>query len=339
MSTVLKWGIVGAANIAGRVGNAMRLAGHEIVAIGTRTHERGAGLAERIAPAATIYEDYESVLADEQVEAVYIPLPNHLHREWTVRAAQAGKHVLCEKPLALNRAEVAEMVRACDEAGVLLAEAVFFHYGVRHRAIKQLVADGIVGGLVRVSVDFSFQLRGEGNIRWWDRSMGGGALYDIGSHALNWLLWLFEEEPTGVTATSTPGSGADVTTAVSLEFSGGRTAQAWVSFGAAPMQTMVVVGDSGYLEVPRPIGVWQVGEEPPGTNMGCVLVRGAEREAIDLPGGENPYVGMVEAFAESVRTGAPIETDAAAACRTLRVIEACQDAVAPALPPQQALVS
>jgi xylose dehydrogenase (NAD/NADP) len=323
MSSRFSWGILGAAAIAKRIGRAIgQVDGHEIVAIGTREEERGRSLARVVAPEATVYKGYERVLQDPRVDAVYIPLPNHLHCEWTVKAAEAGKHVLCEKPLAVSRSEVVQQTEACRRAGVVLSEAVFFHYGLRTREVVRMVRSGVVGEVRAVSALFGFHLDQGPNIRW-QRAMGGGALFDIGSHMVNLTLWLMGRAPVTVRAVQDSYGDVDLSTAVVLGFEGGATANVWVSFGAAPVQTMVVVGDSGCLYVPRPISPWQVGEEPPGPLLGVAIEEGGRRREVALPGGDNPYVSMVESFAGAVRNHHETETPASAALETIDVIEAC----------------
>ena len=322
--THFRGGSSGAASIAKRIGRAIDAAdGQRIVAIGSRGETRGRELAAIVGPGSTVYPDYQQVLDDPRVDGVYIPLPNHLHCEWTIRAAEAGKHVLCEKPLALNRTEIQQQAEACRKSGVILSEAVFFHYSLRTKEIMRLINDGLIGDVRDISAVFSFHLGTGPNIRW-EKAMGGGALYDIGSHVINLIVWLMGSSPTHIDASQEYRQGVDLSTGGLLGFQGGASASFWVSFGAAPTQSMVIIGEDGCLYVPRPISSWEVGEEPPGPLLGSTVKRGRELTEIALPGGDNPYVSMVQSFVKTVGSGGVAETGVSAAMATMAVMEACQ---------------
>ena len=144
--------------------------------------------------------------ADPDVDAVYIPLPNHLHAEWTIRAAEAGKHVLCEKPLALTAAEAERMIEAADRAGVVLMEAFMYRHHPTWVAARELVADGRIGQLLAVQSFFGYYNDDPANIRN-IADIGGGALYDIGCYCVNLSRMLFGAEPTRVSGSSAPRPG------------------------------------------------------------------------------------------------------------------------------------
>ena len=146
------------------------------------------------------YGSYDELLADADVEAVYIPLPNHLHAEWTRRAAAAGKHVLCEKPLAMNAAEARDMIAACERAGVVLMEAFMYRLHPMWRQVRALVDGGAVGELLAIQAFFSYRNVDPDNIRN-IAAFGGGAVMDIGCYPINVARWMFDGEPDGVVAT------------------------------------------------------------------------------------------------------------------------------------------
>src|SRR5688500_19182530 len=181
----LRWGVRSTANIArNKVIPGMRRADRcRVVAIASRDVERGRVVAAELG-IPTLHDTYEGLLADPDVDAVYIPLPNHLHAEWTIAAARAGKHVLCEKPLAMTAADGERMVEACRAAGVHLMEAFMYRLHPTWLAARELVASGRIGRLTAVQSWFSYFNDDPTNIRN-VQAFGGGALFDIGCYAVN----------------------------------------------------------------------------------------------------------------------------------------------------------
>src|SRR5258708_6016854 len=207
----VRWGVLGAANIAvNKVIPAMQLGTHTpVVAIASRDRSRAEAAARRLGiPRA--YGSYEELVADPEVDAIYNPLPNHLHVPWSVRAADAGKHVLCEKPIALNAREALELIAARDRAHVLIAEAFMVRAHPQWAAVRELIAEGRIGDLRVVSGHFSYFRRDPGDIRS-NPDWGGGALMDVGCYPITLSRWLFGEGPHAVTGVSErePGFGAD----------------------------------------------------------------------------------------------------------------------------------
>ena len=207
MSEKVKWGILGNATIARVcVIPAIQKSRNGMVhALGTRSPAAAGEVAAKN-NSIHIYGDYEAVLADPEIEAVYIPLPNHLHLPWTVKALQAGKHVLCEKPLACNAREARAMAEAAAEAGLLLMEAFMYRFHPRSQRIKQLIADGFIGTPCLVRSAFCYHI-GEELLATADNyrlrpDMGGGALLDVGCYSVSLARWLLDAEPA-----AGPGSG------------------------------------------------------------------------------------------------------------------------------------
>ena len=199
-TNALRWGILSTADIArakvipGSAGQVARRS----VAIASRDGERAAVVADELGiPRA--HRSYEALLADPEVDAVYIPLPNHLHAEWTIAAARAGKHVLCEKPLAMTAADAERMVAVCRAEGVHLMEAFMYRLHPSWVAVRELVASGRIGRLVAVDSWFSFFNDDPSNIRN-KREAGGGALFDVGCYCVNLSRMLFDAEPIAVDA-------------------------------------------------------------------------------------------------------------------------------------------
>ena len=194
---VVRWGILSTANIGVRkvIPATEKAERCEVVAIASRDGERAAKVADELRiPRA--YGGYEALLSDPDVDAVYIPLPNSQHAAWTIAAARAGKHVLCEKPLAMTAAEAEEMVRACANEGVLLMEAFMYRLHPSWEAVRELVASGRIGRLRAVQSWFSYFNDDPNDIRN-VAELGGGALYDIGCYSINLSRMLFGSEPTG----------------------------------------------------------------------------------------------------------------------------------------------
>lgn len=321
MQTDLRWGILSTANIGRRkVIPAMQKARRcRVVAIGSRDIE----VAREIASALDIpraHGSYEAVLADPDVDAVYIPLPNHLHREWTIAAAQAGKHVLCEKPLALSSAEAAEMVAACERAGVVLMEAFMYRLHPSWVAVREMVAAGRIGQLTAVQSWFSYFNDDPTNIRN-IRDMGGGALYDIGCYCVNLSRTLFAGEPSAVRGSIVrdPLLGVDVVTSAILEFGAG-TATFTCSTRTETDQRVHVYGTDGRITVPIPFNI------PPDRQTEVLLTAGGDppvaphtERLVFEPA--DPYTVQAETFAAMVLDGIDPPFSAAEAVGNASVIE------------------
>ena len=257
MSTrVCRWGVLSTANIAVRkvIPGIQRADRCEVVAIASRDPQR----ASRFATAhgiARAHGSYEALLSDPDVDAVYIPLPNHLHARWTVEAARAGKHVLCEKPLAMDGEEATRMVEACRSHGVRLMEAFMYRLHPSWEAVRQLVASGRIGDLRSVQSWFSYFNDDPSNIRNIAET-GGGALYDIGCYSINLSRMLFGGEPVRVEASMTrdPRTGVDVTTSAILEFDRGVSTFT-CSTRAEPDQRVHIYGTSGRISIGIPFNI------------------------------------------------------------------------------------
>src|ERR1700712_2246400 len=214
----VRWGFIGAGNIATRaLGPAVRASYNAVLsAVGARDVSRAQQLGGTFGPAVgtpvTAYGSYEALLADPSIEAVYISLANDAHRPWSEAALAAGKHVLCEKPLAMDVAEVDSMTVAAKAAGRHLVEASWYRWHPRVRLAQQLLADGAIGTVRHVTSVFTFDGVPAGNYRL-DPAKGGGAVYDIGHYALSGATWAFGGLPHEVVAKQEIGpTGVDLTT-------------------------------------------------------------------------------------------------------------------------------
>lgn len=241
----MRWGIISTARIARNwVIPATQLAGQEVLAIASRDAATASVVAAQHGIARS-YGSYEALLADPDVDAVYIGLPNHLHKPWTIAAARAGKHVLCEKPLALDESEAAEMIAECEAAGVVMMEAFMYRTHPQWALAHDLVDSGRIGELKAVQTWFSYYNDDPANVRavpeW-----GGGALYDIGCYAIDVARWFLGERPDEVhgIVQRDPVMGIDTTTAGHLRF-GDRTASFTVSMRTQPGQRVELHGTRG----------------------------------------------------------------------------------------------
>jgi xylose dehydrogenase (NAD/NADP) len=242
--------------------------------------------------ASSVYRSYAELLEDPDVEAVYIPLPNGLHEEWTVAAAEAGKHVLCEKPLGKNAAEASRMVRACEDAGVHLMEAYMTPFHPRSEALARALAEDRLGELRFGYTSFTFTL-GMPDHRW-RADMGGGALLDVGIYCLAPLLQAGGGAPRDVTASAVAREDVDASFSGRLDFRDGFTAAFECSFEAPFHQHLQIVGTKAALVLERAF--------THGLEETAILRRsrdGTEEEI--YCGGADPYQGMVDHFALVVR--------------------------------------
>lgn len=320
--TPLRWGVLGAADIAGRaVIPAILAAGDEVVALASRDAGRAREMAARFG-VGQLSPSYDALLGAD-LDAVYIPLPNSLHRPWTLRALAAGKHVLCEKPLALTAAEAVEMGAAAQARGLLLAEAVMYRYHPRWQTVRSLLGGGELGSVRHLQGSFTFPLGSEANIRW-DPALGGGALYDVGSYLVSACRWLVGE-PSRVLARARLRHGVDSDGSLLLEFSGSGaqvSAELAYSFESAERQRLEVIGTLASLTIPKPFTAWR------GESIPLWLAREPGGSAERIPtASADPYQEMVAAFAARVGGGAALPTSAEDAELGLRVLDACRRSV------------
>ncbi len=318
----LRWGVLGVADIAVRkVIPAMRASSlSPVVAIASRSRERATEAAEQLSvPRA--FGSYTELLAAPDVDAVYIPLPNHLHLEWTLAAASAGKHVLCEKPLALTSAEARRMIEHCARSGVALMEAFMYRLHPMWRAVVGLVNGGRIGELRAIQTVFAYRNEDPTNIRN-DATKGGGALLDIGCYAIDLARMLFAGEPTAVHGAVRRDArfGTDALTSAVLDFDG-RHATFVCSTQAEPAQRVELLGSAGRIVIEIPFNI------PPQLPTRVLVVAGGEppvsphTEVIEIAPAD-PYTVQADAFATAVRCGEPVPIDPANAVANLEVIEA-----------------
>jgi D-xylose 1-dehydrogenase (NADP+, D-xylono-1,5-lactone-forming) len=262
-----------------------------LVAIASRDVQRAQHLAEQYSGARAA-GSYDEVLSDPRVDAVYIPLVNSDHKEWTLRALAAGKHVLCEKPLAMNAAEAEEMVAAAERSGKHLMEAFMYRFHPRMRRFVEALVDPEY-----VHASFGFSLKDESNYRF-QAPLGGGALLDVGCYGVSVVRWILGE-PAQVFARSKLAKGVDMTTFAMLEFDGGQTASVWASIASAEVQWVTVVVRDGVRRLEQPF-TW--------------------REEADS------YQLMVESFADSVLHDRPVAIPLSESIANMKVLDRIREA-------------
>jgi predicted dehydrogenase len=317
----LRWGILSTALI-GRskvVPGIQRAANCEVVAIASRDRS----LAERAAMELSIpvaHGSYEALLADPNVDAVYVPLPNHLHATWSIAAAEAGKHVLCEKPLAMTVRDAEHMIEAAERAGVQLMEAFMYRLHPSWVAARELVASGRIGRLTAVHSWFSYYNDDPANIRN-VLAAGGGALYDIGCYGVNLSRMLFDGEPTRVEGivVRDPMNGTDVVTSAILAFGDGL-ASFTCSTRLEDDQRVDIYGTEGRISIEIPFNI------PPDRPTRVFVTAGGEppvapqTETMTFETAD-PYTVEAEAFAAAVLENRPVPVPPSDAIGNLRVIE------------------
>lgn len=313
----LKWGILGTASIAKRAiipGIAASASG-EVVAIASRSLEKAQAFAAEH-DIKTAYGSYEELLADEEIEAVYIPLPNHLHKEWVIKAAEAGKHVLCEKPIALHAEEAEEMKGACEQHRVVLAEAFMYRYQARYKDILAHIDNGDIGEIRGIRAVFTFNNASAFDNFRMKRAYGGGGLYDVGVYPLSLARLVFGEEPEAVTMHSfMPDSHdqVDMVAAGLVEFSNGRYLTFDCGMWAAFRDEAEIIGTKGRITIPTAFTNEANGYDLY-TNDGHTHFCG---NAVDH------YALQADAFAATVRNEKPLPFSAEDAVLNMKVLDAC----------------
>lgn len=248
----IRWGVMSCANIAkDRTVPAMLRSGNaELIAVAGRQESRRQAFKELFNPA-HLYETYDELLANPDVEAVYIPLTNTLHMEWAIKAMNAGKHVLCEKPLGMSAKQVQAMIDASKQNGVLLMEAFSYLYGDAVRTAKNIVDSGALGELRHIDVRYAFDGVTPDDIRL-NKLLGGGVLYDLGCYCVSFIRYIYGEEPTDISVVQGVGekSMVDEHAMGTLKFPDGKTASFYAAFDSFTDSVRTIAGTKGTLVIP-----------------------------------------------------------------------------------------
>jgi predicted dehydrogenase len=322
---IARWGVLGTAGINESFLPGLSAASNaRLHAIASRRAEKASAEARRWG-AETSHGSYEGLLADDAVQAVYLPLPNSLHLEWTLKALQAGKHVLCEKPLALSEGDVTRIAAAAERSGRRVMEAFMYRFAPRWQRARRLIAEGAIGDPRVVRIGFAFkQYPEEYNIRF-DPAVGGGIVWDMGCYATSMARDLLGGEPETVVALGHARPGEDVETSVEaiLRFADGRAAVTHVSFDYPnPYSQVEVVGTDGWIAMP---GTGMRGE--PFTRLllhrfGDEVFLGGVEPVVESFACTDPYQLEIEHFSDCVLTGAGPRYGLDEALGNVRALEA-----------------
>jgi predicted dehydrogenase len=321
MKKKVSWGVLGAAKIGlKKVIPAMQRAEScQVIAIASREIEKARRAAAELDIAKT-YGTYEELLADPEIEAVYNPLPNHLHVPWTIKAAEAGKHVLCEKPLGLNADEVRKLQEVRTRTGVQIEEAFMVRTHPQWVAVLERIKNGRIGTVRAISGAFSYDNRDPKNIRN-ILEFGGGALMDIGCYLIYVSRLVFAQEPNRVLGVivEDPAMRTDVVTSGILDFPGGHSIFT-CSTQMVPYQRVQIFGTTGRIEVEIPFNA------PPDKPCRIFVDQGSDPSGRDAEVVEFPvcdqYAIQGDLFSRSIREGQPLAVPLEGSVRNMAVIDA-----------------
>lgn len=317
----VRWGVLSTADIGRqKVIPAIQAEGRsEVVAIASRSLDNAAAAAAELG-IERAYGSYGQMLSEPDIDAVYIPLPNHMHAEWTIAAVREGKHVLCEKPIALSSAEAEAMVGAAEDAGVVMREAFMYRFHPTWATARRLIDDGRIGELVAIDSWFSYYNDDPTNIRN-VLDYGGGALMDIGCYSIHLSRMLMGSEPTAIKATvrRDPATGVDIYTAGVLEF-GELVSTFSCSTRAEDDQRVDIYGTQGRISIEIPFNI------PPGIPTRIALTVGGDPPV--APATEtfefepvDQYTLQAEAFVAAVLDGESVPDSGRDVLGNLRTIE------------------
>lgn len=295
MSKILRWGLLSTARINRAILTAMPLSTRNVVtSVASRTPAQAAAYAAQWGIPRT-FGSYEAMLADPDVDIIYNPLPNAMHTEWTIKAVQAGKHVLCEKPLALTAADVDAIAGAARQAGVIVAEAFMYRHHPQTTRVKELIEQGAVGEVRLIRGTFSFLLTNRQDVRLLPE-LGGGSIWDVGCYPISYTRFLAGAEPAEVFGWQVTGpSGVDELFTGQMRFANGVLAQFDSAFQLPFRAFMEIVGSERTLTVPTPFR--------PQTNVEVRLQDKDDAVEIIKIDGESLYHGEIEDMADAVLLG------------------------------------
>lgn len=316
----IKWGVISTATIAQNavIPGIQESETGEVYAIASRNADNAKKVAQELEiPVA--YGSYEELLANPEIDAVYIPLPNHLHKEWSIKAMEAGKHVLCEKPIALNTKEAQEMKDASKKYGVVLAEAFMYRYHPRYQMIQEVIDEGTIGEIRGMHGTFTFNNAAAAeNVRF-KKDWGGGGLYDVGVYPISAARMILKEEPQAATVHaffSETHDQVDMMASGMLEFDHGVALSFDCGMWAASRNRLEILGTEGRIEVPSAFVSHQNKEDH------FFVVTNEGTKEIEVPH-VNQYALQADVIGESIRSGEPLPFPADDAVKNMNVLDAC----------------
>lgn len=321
MSRKIRWGVLGWARIARLQVIPALLASRNgsLQAVASRSEAKRAECRAQAKPA-QVYASYDEVLRDPAVDAIYNPLPNSLHKEWTIKAAEHGKHVLCEKPVALNAAEAREMIAACQANGVQFMEAFMYRYTARTQAVVDVLRRGDLGDIKFIHSQFRFLLNRPGDVRR-NAELGGGSLYDVGCYPVNFTGLVMDTitgsapgtgpKPESISAHCDDVNGVDELFSALLHYPGGVTASVHSGLNAQGRMLSEIVGTKGALEIPNTFL---------GTAGSMTLITGDTRQEIAIPESDR-YRLQLEDFADAILEKRPPLLTTAETLRNIELLD------------------
>ncbi|SHM97158.1 Gfo/Idh/MocA family protein [Gracilibacillus kekensis] len=315
----LRWGVLSTAQI-GRtqvIPAIQRSNNGEVVAIASRNQQKADETAIELGIPKT-YDSYDSLLDDPNIDAVYIPLPNAMHKEWMIQAANKKKHVLCEKPVAITNSELDEMLTACKKNNVVFMEAFMYQFHPQHQKVKQLIKEGVIGDVAFMRASFSFYLEDRSNIRL-SNELGGGAMFDVGCYTLHAIRNILGQEPSSVYASANyhPKLKVDMTMTGTLNFDNGIVTSFDTSFDSVSRESYEVVGSKGSITVTSAFR--------PDTNedmAGEIIVSKDDGTTEVVKEAGDQYTLMAEDFADAVLNNQPLTYDLTAMQNQMKVLDA-----------------
>ena len=326
MPNQLPWGILGCGNIARQFAACLPTSLRSTLRAAASRSQATADVFVAPYPAARAYANYDRLLADDAVQAVYIALPNSLHEEWTLKALQSGKHVLCEKPLALNVDQAQRMFDHARQRGLLLAEAFMYRSHPLTDAVLAAIRRGDIGPIRIIRTSFCYRtLNVARNIRF-DPTLGGGAIMDVGCYCVHFSHLLAGQEPTDIHAIGNiHPTGVDDAVVATLKFSGGILASFTCSMSAQADNTAHICGQDGYIEIPIP---WKPGKRstyvlgystPP--RMDGNLPPPPPRQTITVDSNLDLYAHEADEFAAAIFDQKPPRITPADTLANMRVLD------------------
>lgn len=325
----VRWGILGCSGIgkSRTIPGLLACENAELYAIAGRNEEKLKAYAEPFAPK-KLYTDYQALIDDENVDAVYLPLPNGLHMEWVEKAAKAGKHILCEKPMALTEEQVREMFAAAKANGVLLEEAYAYRHAQLAQKVKEIVDSGAIGRIRYLESKHSTFDTNRSGIRY-QKGNGGGAVYDVTCYNVSLASYLLGKDPEDMSVYCgfDKETGVDTSDAVMLRYEEGVTAMLYAGLDAYRRGCYSILGDTGRIDVDHKFnssGVCHIRVSTGARPQGAEYVDETTTDYTIWV--EDNYKREIELFSDAVLNGTPLTISEEESLRTARVCDAIRKA-------------
>lgn len=310
MSKPVKWGVLGYAGIARKHVIPAMVEAENALPYAIASRDVGKlDDAVRTFSFSKTYQDYHTLLTDSEVEAVYIPLPNALHKPWALEALRAGKHVLCEKPLAQTEEDCRAMLEAAQQSGVLLGEAFMYRFANRVAILKKLLDDEAIGKVTSIYASHHFVLKDAKNVRV-NAQLGGGSIWDIGCYPVNIISMIMGDDPISICAQKIDFQNVDFALAAVMKYANDAICTISCGFNGQGALLTEINGTEGSLILSDTFG---------DSDIPIQLIHNGETTLIPVPACHR-YTMEIEAFSNSVRNGSPLPYDAHEALRNTRII-------------------